>query len=236
MSNYIVFGTFDSRNYDGLEIFEKNTKTIPARQYEKFEVPGKNGKVLFDLGTYEDVPQEYSFIVWKNVSAVVVAMRNALLSLPGYQRLSDSFDTDEFYSAYYDGAMTIQYSRGRNHAKGTFRFTRKPQRFLVSGETTQTVTAASATISNPTLFASNPIIRVTGNGSFTVNGETITVSGNTDYIDIDCELKDCYNGNTNMNGAVSFASGTFPTLIPGNNSITKTGITSLAFTPNWWRL
>lgn len=97
-------------------------------------------------------------------------------------------------------------------------------------------------INNPSCFPSKPIIRVYGSGIFDVNNPTnavtVTIAAHSEpYIDIDSELKECYCGDTNMNGYVSFNNREFPILTPGRNGIMPTpGITKLEIKPRWWVL
>lgn len=95
----------------------------------------------------------------------------------------------------------------------------------------------SDTMSNPTEFPSSPMIRAYGNGSFVMDGVTITITNATTYTDIDCDLMDCYEGSTNRNNDVSFSTYDFPLLRPGDNSVNIiSGITALEITPRWWRV
>lgn len=93
-------------------------------------------------------------------------------------------------------------------------------------------------INNPTQFTSKPLIRVFGDGVFTVNDVTVTVSAHSQpYIDIDSDLQECYYEDTNMNQYVSFSGNEFPELIPGTNGIMPTpGIVKLEVIPRWWIL
>lgn len=95
----------------------------------------------------------------------------------------------------------------------------------------------SDVMSNPTEFPSSPLIRVNGTGSFTMDGVTVTISSCDSYVDIDCELMDCYEGTTNRNNDVSFSTYDFPKLQPGGNRVeVLSGITVLQITPRWWRV
>jgi phage-related protein len=114
----------------------------------------------------------------------------------------------------------------------TLTFNCKPQRFLRSGEYSIPVTSG-ATVYNPTLFDAKPLIRVYGKGSITVNGETMEWSGSSEYVDIDCDIQDCYYMGANMN---NYVTGDFPVLSPGDNVIAFTGSTSVRITPRWWIL
>ena len=92
-------------------------------------------------------------------------------------------------------------------------------------------------IYNPTLFASNPLIRVTGAGTVGIGDNTITVGSGYAYVDIDSEIQNCYCGTQNANAIVSFSTGEFPTLPPGVTGITVgSGITSVQITPRWYRV
>lgn len=96
---------------------------------------------------------------------------------------------------------------------------------------------ATDTLVNPTRFASKPLIRLYGNGTATINGQTITVSNSVSYVDIDCDMMDCYEGSTNRNADVVFSTYDFPELVPGDNTfIAGTGITGFVVTPRWWRV
>ena len=106
----------------------------------------------------------------------------------------------------------------------------------------ETFTAAyhsSDSMSNPTQFPSAPLIRAYGNGSFVMDGITVTITNASSYTDIDCELMDCYEGTINRNNDVAFSTYNFPMLRPGDNTIeipTGSGITTLMITPRWWRV
>lgn len=90
---------------------------------------------------------------------------------------------------------------------------------------------------NPTFFPSAPMIRAYGDGSFSMDGVTITITNTTSYTDIDCELMDCYEESTNRNNDVTFSTYDFPKLQPGSNVVDIiSGITILEITPRWWRV
>lgn len=95
---------------------------------------------------------------------------------------------------------------------------------------------ASNILTNPTPFPSKPLIRIYGTGTLTVNDITITVTDCDQYVDIDCELMDCYEGDTNRNGDVIFSTYDFPTLQPGDNTFVLSGPSGVQVTPRWWRL
>ena len=101
-----------------------------------------------------------------------------------------------------------------------------------------TVTIASpAELENPTLFESKPIIRVYGNGTLNVNDIYIIVANSPyTYIDIDCELMDCYYGSNNANSYVSFSTTDYVTLRSGTNYFSYSGFTKVEVTPRWFEV
>lgn len=96
--------------------------------------------------------------------------------------------------------------------------------------------AATEGMENPTKFPAKPLIRVNGVGTVTINNITITVSTVDSYVDIDCEIMDCYEGGTNRNKDVTFSTYDFPELMPGANPVSFTGVTSVEIKPRWWRV
>lgn len=93
-------------------------------------------------------------------------------------------------------------------------------------------------IDNPTHFTSKPLIRVYGDGVFYVNDTSVTIAAHTEpYIDIDCELQECYYEGTNMSAYVTFSNNDYPELVADINGIMPTPtITKLVLTPRWWIL
>lgn len=436
----IRFGTVNSDDYGAL-VTRKETDSAPEEQYEKVSVPGRLGDLLFDKRTRDNVEMQYNVVFHQNARASCEAMKMALQALTGYQRLEDSDYPDEFYLAYISKDIEPKFTPDKDLAKFVLTLSRKPPRFLTSGETKYSpisgaltgnpiyvdgstisapnivfhidlpykgkettdlqdvvfdyadkselyvngqtvfsmswaekiikadlsltsggsierilsdvptsgwtkvsgygsrykinlntsevlgcsfasvvdsaapdyqkivgtcwvdsvtgeftvVAPASITtksafeswlagksikpqvvidvisavtwnrpdpvfpnawisletnageltvdvqssniLSNPTKYPSKPLIRIYGNGTATINGQTITVINSTSYVDIDCEMQDCYEGSVNRNNDVTFSTYDFPSLEPGDNVfLAGTGITGFLVTPRWWKL
>ena len=111
------------------------------------------------------------------------------------------------------------------------------KRWLKSGETAITVSSTNTNITNPTAFPARPVIVVTGsgNGTLTVGGTVVTLTGISTGMIIDCERMTVTDsaGTTNLNSVMTL--GEFPTIPAGTSAVQFTGgITSLAITPNWY--
>ena len=166
MIDYFVFDDVDTRDFDGILVYFDNVDTVPKRVGEFIEIPNRNGSFFLDGGRYEDVTQTYDVIALSKESASDLI--NALASKVGYFRLQDSFNTDEYYSAVFDSEIEPTVTTERDKLTFKVMFTRKPQRWLTSGETVVEVESGD-TLTNPTLFESSPLLAVEGYGSIRLN-------------------------------------------------------------------
>ena len=234
----IVYGGVDSSNY-GIVVGESPAFERPARKQTIIQVPGRNGSVIFQENAWEDVVRQYE--VWldedlahgNTLADKVTAFEAALNSENGYTRLEDNFEPDIYRLAYYSGGDAFS-NEMTQYGRATLRFTCRPERFLKSGETPVSVTNG-ATLTNPTRFASKPIIHIEASNetiSVSIGGKTITAEV-TDYINIDCERMNAYRLPVeNRNDKIS---GSFPTIPSGSNTIGITGTyTKVEITPQWY--
>ena len=236
MRNWFTFGNYDSRDF-GVYISGQDTFKSPVRDYEEYVVPGRDGALLGISTRLENVTLTYPAFVYTNYKKNMENLRSALLSTIGYARLQDTYHLDEYRLAVYKGGIDPDTTDWNGAGEFDIEFECMPQRYLKEGETVMTYTAAG-TIMNPTMFASRPLIRVYGYGTVGVGSETITISQHSHtYIDIDCEMMDCFYGAVNCNSLVGFSGTDFPTLPPGVVGISKdSNVTKIEITPRWWRV
>jgi phage-related protein len=234
----IVYGGESSSGY-GMVVAEAPAYERPKRKETIYTVPGRNGAIIFQEDAWEDVPRTYK--VWlaedSNDSLVekVDAFEAWLNAQNGYTRLEDNFEPDVYRLAYYSGGIGFTNNLTQ-YGEATLSFTCRAERFLKSGETAVTVTNGY-TLVNPTKFASKPLIHIEATNqtvSITIKGKTITAEV-ADYINIDCDQMNAYRlVAENRNSKIS---GPFPTIAPGNNTITITGTTSLVtITPRYFSI
>lgn len=236
MSEYFIFDNVNCRTHYQVHAFEKNTFGASARVYNNSDIPGKNGSVLIDGKKYPNITHSYACVIYNNCIANLNAFREFLLSRVGYCRLEDSIHSGEYYMAFFRDVFEPILDRNRDMCKFELAFERKPQRFLTSGNTVTTFTS-NGSINNPSRFPSLPLIRVYGTGNLGVGGQTITISQNSTYIDIDCEIMEAFTGSINKNSAVSFSGNDFPTLHYGSNVVSLgSGISKVEITPRWFTM
>ena len=105
-----------------------------------------------------------------------------------------------------------------------------------TGDITVEVTGGTL-FNNPSPFNAKPLIRAYGIGTFRINDNVVTIaSHDKPYIDIDCELQECYYEGDNMSAYVSFSDNDYPVLVPDDNYVLMVGVTKLDVTPRWWIL
>lgn len=174
MSDYFIFDNVDTRDYEGILVYFNSVDTTPKRVGEFIEIPNRNGSFFLDGGRYEDVVHTYDIIALSKEHASDLI--NALASKVGYFRLQDSFNPDEYYSAVFDSKVEPNVTKERDKLTFKLTFTRKPQRWLISGESAIEVDSGD-TLTNPTLFESGPLLEVTGSGAIQFNGYEIDFAG-----------------------------------------------------------
>ena len=241
----IVWGGVNSSNY-GIVVEECPAFDKPKIRTDVFNIPGRNGSVLFQDGSFDDVTRTYKIWVDENtqydsggqiVSGTLAdrvnAFTSALYSKQGYQKLTDNFEPDTFRLAYLTGGQTFT-NELLMYGKSTLQFTCRPERFLKSGETGSDYVNGD-TITNPTLFDSKPLIHIEASNTtvtVTLGGKTITAEV-VDYINIDCDRMNAYRASSeNRNDKIS---GNFPVIKSGANTLATTGtITKLTITPRYF--
>ena len=231
----IIFNGINTQDF-GVWAKGGGVYNAPARKYKSISVPGRNGTLTIDEGAFEEAEHSYPCFIADNFPSNIQGLRNAFMASPGYHILTDDYNPDEYYRASYMDGFEVDVAPRAIGGEFTLRFRRDPRRFLKQGDISQTITNGKQ-IENPTLYASKPLIRVTGYGEMYVGEDRIVIEQQYPYIDIDCEMMDCYSGTDNANAYVAFQNNDFPVLGPGRTGITYSGhITKIEVTPHWWRL
>lgn len=238
----IVYGGEASSDF-GMVVAEAPSFEKPTKRTEAFTVPGRNGAVIFQDGSYEDTTRSYRVWVASDTEAAgetladkANALTAWLFSRSGYNRLEDSFEPDVFRLAYYSGSNNIS-NELTQYGETTLTFTCRPERFFKNAETPLEISDGE-TITNPTRFSSKPLIHIEAAGTVTlsINGASIEATV-ADYINIDCERMNAYRlAAENMNDKVS---GAFPQIVPGENlvGINVTGtLTKITVTPRYFTI
>jgi len=245
--------TFDSIKSSDFGIFINGVGAYnsPEPDLEYIKVPGRSGDLIYDNNRLKNIELVYpACFMLENFATNFQLLKKFLLTHKGYYRLSDDYHTGYFRMASIDQGIDVDQIDWVNGA-GSFdlRFNCKPQLFVTSsfaptGKITvnnleETTIDNSYTIPHGgslvyrTSFPAKPLIRAYGAGSFTINDVTVTISAhNYEYIDIDCELMDCYSGSNNANQYVTLTK--FPILDKQSNAVSVNGLDSIEIWPHFW--
>lgn len=239
-----TYDGIDSLDYD-LYITSGSVYDAPERVVDMIKVPGRNGNLAIDQGRFENINVEYDVYtkdrLQTNFAQNIRDFRNELCSRHTYLQLSDDYNPGEFRLGIYKSGLEVDADIDRAGAIKLV-FDCKPQRYLTSGQTSQTFTAAGS-ITNPTLFASSPLIVVTGFGDLGIGSQTLTIEGDdpSQVVYIDCDIQEAWTMSGGVqspaNDLIQNAGRAFPTLNPGANGISlDADMTSVVITPRWWQL
>ena len=190
-------------------------------------VYGRNytdGKITFRGALGSDSTALY-FLVPKTMVADLAAWKS-LLGTTNLQ-MTMELATPQTYNLI---AQQVELLTGNNHV------------WADTGDITLTYGADPYKVINPTLFASKPLLMVTGRGTLSVGDVTLTISGTTSQVlYIDCDIMEVYSITGGQmqpqNSLVTISGNEYPTLQPGATQITLgSGITQVVITPRWWRI
>lgn len=241
----IIFNGKSSRDY-GIVVETPPDHAWPEKDYDVVHVPGRNGDLLFDNGSYKNVARSYEVALGRrdgNFYEMVDRILTWLHSASGYARLEDSYEPEYYRLAAYREGQSLTNILGQA-GRATITFDCKPQRYLKEGEEGRVFTSSGRSIWNPTLFTSFPLIKMTMTANtaavLTVNNCTVSIAASTytnNTLCIDSELQDVYSGTSNKNSIITLNTGSFPVLSSGDNEISFSGgITKVEVVPKWWTL
>jgi len=235
MRNYFTLDGTDSRTF-GIYISGQGVFDSPAREVSFIQVPGRNGDLIGLSTRLQNGTLTYNeSFIFENFKENLAAFRAYALMKPGYRRLVDTYNPDEYRLVTYAGPLAVTPTNVNRAGKFSLVFTCMPQRFLLSGDRPIELTA-SASIMNPTAFDSQPMLRVYGTGVLGVGSTNITVASHSyAYMDIDCATGRAYYTANPLDNKVTLNTIDYPVLHPGSNGISLgTGITKVIITPRWW--
>lgn len=113
-------------------IYEK-----PKRDYEMVHIPGRNGDLHIDNGSWRNVDVTYTVVFPVNGESFMERYNrlfNALMVQTGYLRIEDDFDVEHFRMGVLSEVSNVKTGNDSNGIC-KIKFDCKPQRFLKSGAT-----------------------------------------------------------------------------------------------------
>lgn len=211
-----------------LRMLSMPTRQHPARNGEAISIPGRNGRLYQDDGSYDQILITLSVIaVGDNFDAI-----GAWLTGSGDLIFGD--DATKKYKATITKSMSITNRNPRLSGRQfTITFDCYPLKYLAAAETPTTLTDTGSVTNSGTIY-SEPRITITGTGDYllTVNGYLIEGLDIVETAIVDCELMEVFKSDGLTSYNASFSIDEFPTLDPGLNVVSWTGsITSVVIDP-----
>ena len=232
MADVLTFAGHDLTQY---VFVEKAPKIVHAQRDERtYVIPGRSGTYKEQLDTYRNYIQEYEVIGGSNTTnAAQVAyqsLMDALTDNTGYQILADNFEPDYYRLATFVGPLNADDILTRN-GRCRLQFDCMPERYLVSGWNFVSI-ADNSSLTNPTEKIAKPIIRGTGSGYISIGGKRLTITGYTGQWVIDSTMPGVYSRDETA-ALDSYASGSFPEIPTGANTVTISGFTNVTIQPRY---
>lgn len=199
---------------------------VPRRDITSVSIPGRSGDLIIDNGKYDNLSISYT------VSTIPAFMKNTLYetinSLKDWLLTNGTYGklTDTYNPGYYRLARVSNINNIVNDIASvgstTIIFDCKPYLYRNDGEQLIRTTDTNFIIKNPEHYESEPYFKIFGSGDITVSvGEYSFILTNVvDYLEIDCEMQDCFREYTNCNKQFQ---GVFPKLTFGNNAVIING-------------
>lgn len=178
VANTFTFGNINTKDF-GVVVEGYGNYTAPKRAVEMVTVPGRDGSIAIDQGRYEDGSATYSVIIRGKTqyefARKVSEFRNAIISQLGYQRLTEDYLPGEYRMAIYAGGLESDPDFIGRAGRFEVKFTCKPRRYLLSGETEMSVDSGDS-VYNPTPYGSSPLIAAEGPGVIHLGDHAITIN------------------------------------------------------------
>ena len=220
----------------GVHVLEQPPPTMPNERVTFTNIPGRSGTLTTTEGDYV-----YDDLVLTAIC--IIADPDRIPDVCAWLRGSGTVtfanrDGGFYYARVVNQIPFEKILRGNPHRTFAVNFRCKPFWYeadvpVKNIQPASGSTSGYVTMQNPGNVPSEPIITVTGSGEITlfVDMTIVELSDVNGEITIDSVLQEAYSGMTPMNSCMS---GDFPTLPPGNSTISWTGnVTYLKVEPNW---
>lgn len=231
ITKYFVLDDVSSAEY-GIFMSGYPSFGAPSPKFEKVSVPGRNGDLIFEDGSFENVEGNLKCFILHEQTYDTVAEANKWLLKTGYRRFCYDGDEEAYRLVRIVNGAEIAV-RMKRLDPFEIRLDCKPQRFLLSGEIPMMFTE-SGSFDCPA-YVGLPLLHVLGNGTITLNGVTIEISNTSEDFYIDCDTQDAYKGIINMNANILAEE--FPKIYSGKNELVlSSGIDFAEITPRWYTI
>ena len=226
---YFIFKGINSKKMR-LQISTLPQIVKPKRRITNITIAGRNGNEIEDSGTYE----VYTLSIGCGIEHITQTELEKMWEwLDGSGDLILSTEPTRVYKARVDNDISLSdmYWVFQNFL---VQFDVEPFKYSVNKSNDFVTLTKSGTLHNKGSYYAEPILKVYGNGTVTmqINGKSYSCQNVTDYVTIDSTLQMVYKNNINKNA--DYLTRDFPKFKKGENTITfLSGVTKIEIEPNW---
>ena len=222
--NYIIWNNFNTKD-NKILIEQLEVPPKAEERKELIQIEGRNGYLTRDYDCYSPIQYEVQLSLYEyNQVAIIKKI------FKGSGELTLSCCPDVYYKATI--CNPIEFERTvRQRRNCTVTFELQPLAYAKENEIKTIVD--NGTIENIYNSKSFPYIKIygSGTGNLYVNNETVSILNIDGYVELDCELEECYKDNENCNSKMI---GDFPVLLEGVNTISHdNNIEYVEINPRW---
>ena len=222
--NYIIWNNFNTKD-NKILIEQLEVPPKAEERKELIQIEGRNGYLTRNYDCYNPIQYEVQLSLYEYDQVAIIKK-----IFKGSGELTLSCCPDVYYKATI--CNPIEFERTvRQRRNCTVTFELQPLAYVKENEIKTIVD--SGTIENIYNSKSFPYIKIygSGTGNLYVNNETISILNINGYVELDCELEECYKDNENCNSKMI---GDFPILLEGVNTISHDGnIEYVEIDPRW---
>lgn len=232
MQPYFTFKGIRSTDM-GIIVTKVPPITKPERTVSEIKIPGRNGVLHNDEGTYLNYTKEVECAIKNKGKDVPQYAEKINAWLDGYGEITFSNEPDKSYRVMVKNQMDMNGVLN-SFSKFLIQFDTFPFKYAVNAFADHFILTTPKTITNNGTIYAEPAITIYGNGNIilTVNGMNYGLNGINGSVTIDSEMMEVYKGTTNANNKYSALD--FPRFQVGENSISWTGsVTKIEVEPKW---
>ena len=227
--SYVIFNGISTESFPGVEISKMPSHKRAAMRYTEYYVKGRDGALHIDEG-YSNMEITVTLVL---IDAIP-EMRQIINSWAvGSGKLVTSDDPSKAYKASVKKEVRWNRIRGNQGYFDTATISFDCDPYMYETVESKYEYTEDGTITNFGTATAFPMIKVEGSGNctFSVGGDPITINGMTSGVPVflDCEAGYVYA----VSGAMEMV-GDFPEIPLGTSEVTVgSGITKLTITPHW---
>ena len=259
--NKFIWNNHSSLDF-GVVLSSSGAHTTPERDISSVEIPGRNGSLILSNNRYGNTTIPYECVLIPDPKKSYDEQLETVLDWiysgdnDSYKVLSDSYHTDTYRFARL--VDTIEPEKDGGLYRFTINFDCQPQRYYICGDNWLDFSTEALTLINPSNYAAQPKIVISGNTSKTTLSDTLTVD-NVSYsfkswtgqnslngknylndIILDAGIMDCYLSDGTPCNRYLLADNTSPDkfieLGKGSHTISHTGNCTVIIQPRWWTI